>query len=151
MDDLQILIALNNYLSVKSAARLRCVSKTTEKYITPKKYSFYSIFKKIDLSSDNIIKMLFESDKVFIEYQKNEELYLPIKYHRFSNTILKYVLSVNYYYYCLLLFSEYLIESNDNNLDIEEMAKIHCEEYTDYKPLLGILIECCVDTNITLY
>ena len=60
MENLSVLEPLNSFLSVKSSARLRAVSKTCKNCIHVKQYSFYKIFKKLDIRPDTILNMLFK-------------------------------------------------------------------------------------------
>ena len=138
-------MAIDNHLSVKSTARLRCVSKTTEKYITPKKYSFYSIFKRLDLSPNSIIKMLFETDKEFINEVYYRYPFYPIKNHKYGYGIQQYITYTSDYM-CIWDFYELISDFNHENYGFEllELAYDHCSHYTSYKPLRGLLTEMCV-------
>ena len=59
MENIQVLLPLNNILTVKSAAILRTVSKICKNYVKVKDYSFYKIFKQLNLSVDSVIKLVF--------------------------------------------------------------------------------------------
>ena len=148
MENTQILSPLNNVLTVKSAAILRTVSKTCKNYIKVKNYSFYKIFKQLNLSTDSVVKMLFEADTEFTTDDFFETFYLPIEYHKFGEKIKEIVLNSEYYW-CIMEFAEELIAYNeDDEPDISrlQLACDHCVLYTSYVPLQGLLIELC-DTH----
>ena len=65
MENCNILISINDSLSLKSQVRLKCVSKTCYKHIIIKNYSCYRIFKKLKISVNRIIRMLYELDNNF--------------------------------------------------------------------------------------
>ena len=144
MDNYEVLLAIDNVLSVKSSAVLRTVSKITKQYITPKKYSFYKFFKQLNFDKDLIIKMLFNSDPVFIKIKT--EYYFPIEYHKYGNQIKEYVLNT-VYYWCIQDFSETLADFEYENYgySLIELIKEHCEIYCDYSPLLNLLIQLCYE------
>ena len=142
------MVSMNNYLSIKSAARLRSISHIFKDFIIVKKYSFYRIFKQLTFSPDEIIKMLFKSDKLFLENESDELYFLSITNHKYGFKLKEYVLNT-VYYWCIMDFAEVLAEDHiqTNNISVNdaiyELACIHTEMYTDYKPLQGLLIELC--------
>jgi hypothetical protein len=147
METPDILMALNNKLSVKSGAILRSVSKTIKLYIVVKNYSFYRIFKQLSCYMDNIIEMLFEYDQDFINEEYDEDFYFPIENHILGLKIKEYVLNSNYYW-VIMDFADTLININPNDVfPLYQLACDHCVLYTQYKPLQGLLIELCVDIN----
>ena len=144
MDDLQVLLPLNNYLSVKSAARLRCVSTITRDVIKLKNYSFYNIFKQLDLSPEYVIKMLFESDKQFVFYHEHAVFYMPISRHKYGKGIKEYI-KVRFYN-CINSFNERLKRyppTRHKNLHMD--ARDHAFDYTSYRPLRFLLTELCLN------
>lgn len=145
MENTQILLPLNKILSVKSAAILRTVSKICKNYIKVKNYSFYKIFKQLDLSIDSVIKMVFETDQDFINEDEYEDYFLSIKNHKFGDKLKELVLNSKYFY-CLEEFSDFLIDYGENlGGTVEQYACEHCLLYTNYKPLQGLLIELCIE------
>ena len=145
MENTQILLPLNKILSVKSAAILRTVSKICKNYIKVKNYSFYKIFKQLDLSIDSVIKMVFETDQDFITEDEYEDYFLSIKNHKFGDKLKELVLNSKYFY-CLEEFSDFLIDYGENlGGTVEQYACEHCLLYTNYKPLQGLLIELCIE------
>ena len=145
MENTQILLPLNKILSVKSAAILRTVSKICKNYIKVKNYSFYKIFKQLDLSIDSVIKMVFETDQDFINEDEYEDYFLSIKNHKFGDKLKELVLNSKYFY-CLEEFSDFLIDYGDHlGGTVEQYACEHCLLYTNYKPLQGLLIELCIE------
>jgi len=146
MENSQILQPLNNILTIKQSIILRSVSKTCKLYI--KKRSIYKFFKQLNLSVDNVIKMIFEADQVFIEQESEEDYYLPIELHTFSEQLKKIIFDSKYFY-CLEEFSDFLIDYGENlGGTVEQYACEHCLLYTNYKPLQGLLIELCVSKDI---
>jgi hypothetical protein len=143
METPDVLMALNNKLSVKSGAILRSVSKTTKFYISVKNYSFYRIFKQLNF--DNIIEMLFEYDQDFVDQDYIEDFYYPIENHKLGPRIKEYIL--NKYEDIIINFSELLMNWHDIYLSLQQMACDYCVIYTQYKPLQGLLIELCVELN----
>ena len=145
MENSQILQPLNDVLTVKQSIILRTVSKTCKLYI--KKRSIYKLFKQLNLSVDNVIKMIFEADQVFIEQESEEDYYLPIELHTFSEQLKK--ITYSKYFVCLEEFSDFLIDYGDHlGGTVEQYAYEHCVHFTDYKPLQGLLIELCVSNDI---
>ena len=144
-------MALDNVLTVKSSVILRTVSKTIRKYITRKKNIFYKIFQQLNFTEINIIKMLFESDQVFINNDIDEEYYLPIETHKHGLKIKEYICNTNVWWLCIMDFIEIINNENFNaNLENDNTTLInftcdHCVMYSSYKPLQGIFIELCID------
>ena len=148
MDNIQVLLPLNNILTVKSAAILRTVSKICKNYVKVKNYSFYKIFKQLDLSVDSVIKMVFKADEDFITDDEDEDYFILIKNHKFGDKLKEIVINSKYYW-CLQEFAEELIQFGQWNMDryttLIQVACDHCMRYTDYQPLQGLLIELCVE------
>lgn len=155
MENLEVLSPLNNVLTVKSAAILRCVSKITNYYIKPKEYSFYKIFKK--LYSFNfrvdIVDMLFESDQIYLDNFDSEEYFYPIENHYRGKQIKEYV--YKYYYQCISDFLHNFnnfSEAKNAGLDLLITIADHCGDYDDNSRLLcGILIELCLEEYNNYY
>ena len=147
METPDILMALNNKLSLKSRAIMRSVSKTIKFYIVVKNYSFYKLFKQLNCHVDNVIEMLFEYDQEFVEQDYLEDFYYPIKNHILGLKLKEYILNTQYYY-IIRDFVEILNNINFNDhMPLHQLACDYCVMYTQYKPLQGILIELCVEAN----
>jgi hypothetical protein len=152
LENQQILVPLNTALTVKSGARLRAVSRSCRDYIQVKEYSFYKIFKQLDFSFDTVLRMWFNTDRLYLQEDEYEPYYFPIEMHTHGTYIKKRVLE-SYYFWCLAEFAEELIAYNDNQehedpLDILQLACDHCSNYTEYKPLVGLLIQLCNEQKL---
>ena len=143
MENSQILYPLNDILTVKSAARLCCVSRIMVKYIKPKNYSFYKIFKQLNFSNNFIILLLFNSDQQFIELSAQEEYFYPIESHKYEIEIKS--LLYKKYDTCVSAFLEDIVDLEDDFFDVFHHAVIHCATYTDNKLICGTLSEMCCD------
>ena len=148
LNNYNVMLTMNNYLSVKSAINLRCASHIFKDFIIVKK--FYHIFKQLNCSVDNVIKMLFNADPLFIEQEKNDAYFYNILFHKYGYKIKDYVLNTKYrYHWCIVDFAQILIdETPEENSTLLELACIHCCEWTNYSPLQGLLIELCVNTDL---
>ena len=144
MENIGVLMPLNEILTVKSAAILRTVSKTCKYFVKVKEYSFYKIFKQLDLSIDNVIKMVFEADLHFLDHDKDETFYLSIENHEYGDKLKELVLDSKYYF-CLTEFADHITEYNidTNDDDFLQIACDFCVLHTPYHPLQGLLIEMC--------
>ena len=142
MENYEILLAIDNVLSVKSSAVLRSVSKITREYITLKKYSFYKIFKQLKTTEDLIIIMLFKSDPSFLSIET--DYYYSIEYHKYGKGIKEYVINSTFYQ-CVKDFIQANFEYQYYDYQIVELIKEHCEMYSIYKPLLSLLIQLCYE------
>jgi hypothetical protein len=149
MEQLGVLIPLNDYLTVKSAAILRVVSKTCKNYIEVKKFSFYSLFKKLEIDELNVIKMLLKSDKVWMDHNSVNFGTDSINIHKHGNEIKRYIERTEFYD-CITDFEKKL----DEELIISDPSDFyfpghtideHCADYTDYYPLYEILITICYE------
>ena len=143
MENIEVLMPLNTVLTVKSASILRAVSKTCKYFIKVKNYSFYKIFKQLDLSVDSVIKMIFEADSHFLDHDHDELYYFPIKFHDFGDKLKEIVLDSKYYF-CFQDFAD-ILKNAGIGRTLNQIACDHCMIYTDYYPLQGLLIEMCVD------
>jgi hypothetical protein len=114
MENCNILMSINDSLSLKSQVRLKCVSKTCYKHIIIKNYSFYRIFKKLKISVNRIIRMLYELDNNFIIKDALESFYYPIENHKYGLEIKRYVLN-SYYYICIDNFKEIIEDLNEED------------------------------------
>ena len=132
MENPIILLPLNERLSVKSAAILCCVSKTTRVYIKPKNYSFYRIFKQLDLKQINVIKMLFESDPN----------YSHISLHKNITGISRYIMRTRYTQ-CVSDLEILLKEGLHTAFIFIHFIDMHCQLYTSYRPLQELLKQQC--------
>jgi hypothetical protein len=147
MDTLDVIFPLNGYLSVKSSSRLKCVSKFFKMYIIVKEYSFYRIFKQLNITTELIIETLFESDKNFVNREAEEIYYYPIKKHKHGLNIKEYVKKSSYRW-CIFDFAETLVTNDDPDYFIHDMISHHCQVYTEYSPLQGLLYELCCEEYI---
>lgn len=146
MQNSQILLPLNDVLTVKSAARMLCVCKTFKLYIEVKNYSFYRIFKQLDFKKETIIKMMFKTDQEFIEQDDLEDYYYNIENHKYGNSIREYV--INNYLNIILDFVDSIHDQGLHNFGNIELMQCACDyivDIFDYKPLQGILVELCID------
>ena len=143
MDNPSVLIPINDYLSIKSQARLRAVSKTCKNCIHVKQYSFYKIFKKLDIRPDTVLIMLFKLDENFLFLSDEAEFYYyPIKYHTHCNIIVKYALK--YYSDCIRGLPYYIKTLDQYIFSILETASQHCAFYSDEILIHGLLVELCL-------
>ena len=144
MNTPKVLIPLNKILTVTSAARLRAVSKITKIYIDVKQYSFYKIYKKLDLSPESVANMLFHLDPLFIMIAHvfisvNEQSYYPINNHRYCDVIKQYIFKK--YYFCFQYFEEIVYNEFTSLQEISD----HCRMYTSNIFIYGTLFELCLD------
>ena len=145
MENPQIISPLNEVLTVTSAARLRAVSRMFRSLVIVKKYSFRSRFLKLEITSENITKMLFEYDQDFVENDDPIQYFSPIKNHILGERMKRYIeCSENYW---VIPDFEYTFDQFDPESGILLIQLIcdHVLEYTDYHPLQGLLIEMCLD------
>ena len=146
MQNSQILLPLNDILTVKSAARSRCVCKTFKLYIKVKNYSFYRIFKQLEINKETIITMMFETDQEFIEQDNVEDFYYDIKNHKYGSFIKEYV--INSYFNYVVDFVDSIHDQGLHNFVHGEIMQCACDYIVlifNYKPLQGVLIELCID------
>ena len=144
-----VLTPLNEYLTIKSAAILRSVSKSTQYCIKVKEYRYYRIFKKLKTDQLSIIKMLLNSDPTWLEYLAGYYIHENINFHKYGNRIKEYVENTEYYM-CVMEFKETIRQHFDENEDITvEQLNIaldnHCNDYTDYEPLFELLVVMCYE------
>jgi hypothetical protein len=132
MENPIVLLPLNERLSVKSAAILCCVSKTTRMYIKPKNYSFYRIFKQLDLKQITVIKMLFESDRN----------YSHIGFHKNIKGIIRYITRTRYGQ-CVSDLELLINEGVHTGFVYIHFIDMHCRLYTSYVPLQELLKQQC--------
>jgi hypothetical protein len=146
MQNSQLLFPLNDVLTVKSAARMQCVCKTFKLYIKVKNYSFYRIFKQLEINKETIVKMIFETDQEFIEQDDIEDFYYHIGNHKYGYFIREYV--VNNYLNYILEAVDSIHDQGLHNFDNGELMQYTCDYIVllfKYKPLQGVLIELCID------
>jgi hypothetical protein len=144
MEQLGVLIPLNDYLTLKSATIMRSVSKTFNKYIEVKKYSFYRIFKQLEINELSIIKMLLNSDQNWLSNDCYDGF---LVFHKNGKKIEKYIENTQFYM-CVVEFQEKLDGLwDDYPVDefIEDEAYHHSDQYTNYEPLQKILFKLCLD------
>ena len=144
METPEVLIPLNKVLTVTSAARLRAVSKIIKMYIDVKEYSFYKIYKKLDLSSECVVNMLFHLDPLFITIAHDficldEFSYYPINNHTYCDVIKQYLFKK--YYFCFQYFEEIVYNEFTSLQEISD----HCRMYTSNIFIYGTLFELCLD------
>ena len=150
MEHPDVLMGVNNILTIKSAAIMRTISKTFKYYIKVKEYSFYHIFKHLSVNEDSIIEMLFNYDSDFVEQDDLEDYFFPIENHTIGPKIKEYIINKSTYYQCIMDFAEALIDGSYylnqyHPHPLYELACTHCMLFTDFKPLQGLLIELCVE------
>ena len=138
------IVCIHDYLSVKSQARMRSVSKFFKKYVVVKEYSFYKVFKHLKTDIDTVIKMLFDYDQNFIALDNEMEFFTPIKNHILGHKF-KYFIQCTDYYWAIPEFEYSASEYTEEEYPLVERACDHVLEYTDYQPLQGLLIEMCMD------
>ena len=145
MENSQLLVPLNEALTVKSAARMRAVSRTLRDNIIVKKYSFYKKFQKLEISSRKIIELLFNFDPEFVELDDPADFYTPIEHHVLGNRIAQFI-HFTEYYWIVVDFSYIATDQDpDDDRSLVQAACDHVMTYTDYQPLQGLLIEMCVN------
>jgi len=148
LDNYTIIIILNHFISYKSQLCLSLVSKDFKNYIILKKYSFYQNFKKIlrNINKKLLIEILFESDEEFVQNEIYFPIFYNIKNHKYGNNLKNYVL--NYKFYCIIKFKKKInkkIKNNKKINDLENYASNHCQWYSTYRPLQGLLTQLCLD------
>ena len=143
------IVCIHDYLSVKSQARMRSVSKFFKDNIVVKKYSFYQKFKKVKdtICRCAFIEMIFEMDQEFINDEMLYAVYYPIENHKYGDNLKDYIKSSGLYS-CILHFEE-VVEAHGKEPDFDLVNEIcdHCEEYTKYRPLQSALIQICYEQH----
>lgn len=142
MESPDLLMPLNGYLTIKSAARMRAVSKCTRWYIKVKDYSYYPLFKKLRINHLSVIKALLSTDPGWLDDNSNDDGGEIINFHKHGFEIKKYIENTQFYM-CIMEFKEKLDEC-EVYLPGETIEE-HCNDYTDYYPLYEILITMCYD------
>jgi hypothetical protein len=149
MNSPDVLMPLNNYLTIKSAARMRATCKCVKWYIKVKDYSYYPIFKKLKIDHLSVIKALLSTDPGWLDENSSDDSGQIINYHKHGFEIKKYIENTQFYM-CIMEFKEKLDDELivDDGLDFYipgQTIEEHCNDYTDYYPLYEILITMCYD------
>ena len=134
-------------LSLLSQVRMRAVSRIFRDTIIVKKYSWYQHYKKIkeNIVRENLITIIFQMDRVFIEDEEHEAVYHPIENHLYGSTLKNFIKSSNWYC-CVEDFSEVLDQhGKEEDFSLIEEICDHCEIYTGYRPLQSALIQFCIE------
>ena len=142
MDSQIILSSLNPFLTLKSNARLRATCKLARDYVyndKVKKQRMYQIFKRLWIDKINIVRMLLQSDTIWFK----ADYYYPEKSniddHIYGPSVKDYIYKK--YNYVIRDFINHCLE---HTYFIEpEHIMAHCESYTNYNPLLGVLFRLC--------
>jgi len=142
----QIIEPLHDYLSVKSQARLRSVSKFFIRTVVVKNYSFYEKYKKIKeyIYPEYILNVLFKTDIDYIEREKYYTTFYPIEFHLYGKEIKKYIISSKWYW-CVIDFAQIICENDSDNFILIDEICNHCQYYADNRPLQSVLIQLCYE------
>ena len=143
MDHPIVLTCINEYLTLKSCARLRAVCKNAKEIILYRN-KWYPLFKNLKINSEKIVKMILNSDPVWMYYYLNFEEYSCIYDHKYSSEICDYI--ETFYRNCIedfdLIYDKWL---ENNGTNVSNLVRIHCRFYTNFNILQEILTELIVD------
>lgn len=142
MDSQIVLSSMNKHLTLKSNARLRATCKLARDYIyndKAKKQRMYRIFKRLWIDRINIVRMLLQTDIIWLKDDYTFPEYSDIHNHIHGQFIKKYIYKKYHN-----VISDFINHCLAHSYFIEpEHIMAHCESYTNYHPLLGILFGLC--------
>jgi hypothetical protein len=138
---------VHDYLSMKSQARMRSVSRFFRDSVIVKKYSWYQKYKmfKDNICKESLIIIIFEMDEQFIHDDELYATYFPIENHMYGSNLKDFIKSSEWGY-CVMDFAEIVaVHGKEEDFDLIEEICNHCEVYTEYRPVQSALIQLCFE------
>ena len=142
-----ILVPLNNFLTIRSAARLRAVSKLTRYYIKVKDYNYYPLFKRMKFTKTDLLKLVIRTDRNWLKLESNAKYFYDINFHKHGKNIKEYVSKLNNCQFCIEFLKNKLNNKLNNNHFIEKDAFIyfHCIDFVRNFTMCGIFSQLCIE------
>ena len=147
-----ILVPLNGFLTIKSAAILRAVSKLTRYYIKVKDYNYYPLFKRMKFTKNDLLKLVIRTDRNWLTLDSNAKYFYDINFHKNGKNIKEYVSKLNNFQFCVKFISKELtILKNFKNLNIqsaiikEEYVYHYCIDFVRNFTMCGIFSQLCIE------
>ena len=142
MENPSILMSLNRYLTIKSAARLRAVSKATKYYIDVKKFNYYPMLKRLTFTKIDFLKMIIRTDPEWLKLDSNAIRFHDINFHKHGKNIKEYVSKLYSYKFCIKFISKKL---NLLSASVKEYVYDHCIDFVRHFTMCGIFSQLCIE------
>ena len=141
---LDVLIPLNGYLTIKSAAILKSVCKMCKLCIEVKPFNYYPLFKRLKFTKIQLIKLIVRTDSAWLRRDSNARNWHDINQHKYGKNIKEYVSKLFSYKVCVSSIERKDIK-NPSIIYDDYYIYEHCIDFINHFTMCGIFSQLCLE------